>query len=85
MMIENSCSKNSKKAIDFRDLYDGQIFIYREIPYMKLSEEYENTLSCANDETFTTRLNAINLKLGYLCSFQERAKVIPVKAKLCIN
>lgn len=85
MMIENSCSKNSKKAMDFRDLYDGQIFIYREIPYMKLSEEYKNTLSCANDETFATSLNAINLKLGYLCSFQERARVIPVKAKLCIN
>ena len=85
MMIENSCSKNSKKTIDFRDLYDGQIFIYREIPYMTLSEEYKNTLSCANDETFTTLLNAINLKLGYLCFFQEKAKVIPVKAKLCIN
>lgn len=85
MMIENSCSKNSKKAIDFRDLYDGQIFTHREIPYMKLSEEYENTLSCANDETFTTSFNAINLKLGYLCFFQERTKVIPVKAKLCIN
>ena len=85
MMIENSCSKNSKKTIDFRDLYDLQIFIYREIPYMKLSEEYEHTLACANDETFTTLLNAINLKLGYLCFFQERAQVIPVKAKLCIN
>lgn len=85
MMIENSCSKNSKKAINFRDLYDGQIFTYREIPYMKLSEEYKNTLSCANGETFTTSLNAINLKLGYLCFFQERTKVIPVKAKLCIN
>ena len=85
MMIENSCSKNSKKAIDFQDLYDRQIFIYREIPYMKLSEEYEHTLACANDETFTTLLNAINLKLGYLCFFQERAQVIPVKAKLCIN
>ena len=77
--------KTQKKATDFRDLYDGQIFIYREIPYMKLSEEYKNTLSCANDETFTTPLNAINLKLGYLCFFQEKAKVIPVKAKLCIN
>ena len=85
MMIENSCSKNSKKAMDFRELYDGQMFTDREIPYMKLSEEYEHTLACANDETFTTSLNAINLKLGYLCSFQERAKVIPVKAKLCIN
>lgn len=52
---------------------------------MKFLEEYENTLACANDETFTTLLNAINLKLGYLCFFQERAKVIPVKAKLCIN
>lgn len=85
MMIENSCSKNSKKTIDFRDLYNGQIFIYREIPYMKLSEEYKNTLSCVNDETFAISLNAINLKLGYLCSFQEKTKVIPVKAKLCIN
>lgn len=43
MMIENSCSKNSKKAIDFRDLYEGQIFIYREIPYMKLSDGYVTT------------------------------------------
>ena len=71
--------------IEIRDLYDGQVFIFREIPYMKLSEEYEHTLACANDETFTTLLNAISLKLGYLCFFQERAKVIPVKAKLCIN
>lgn len=52
---------------------------------MKLSEEYKNILACANDETFTTLLNAINLKLGYLCFFQEKTKVIPVKAKLCIN
>lgn len=84
MMIENASRKNAK-TIDFRDLYEDQTFLYQGIPYMKLREEYEHTLDCENDETFTTTHNAINLKLGYLCYFQERAKVIPVRAKLCIS
>ncbi len=84
MMFEDASRKNAK-AIDFRDVYEGQIFLYREIPYMKLKEEYKHTLDCESDKTFTTTHNAIDLKLGCLCSFQEKAKVVPVKAKLCIN
>ena len=84
MMIEDASRKNAK-AIDVRDTYEDQIFLYNGIPYMRLREEYEHTLDCENDETFTTTHNAINLKLGYLCYFQEKAKVIPVRAKLCIG
>ena len=71
--------KNSKKEVLIENLWDGDLFVYNDEPFITLTDE----LLCSDSES---KYNAVNLRTGEPEFFTSNTKVIcPIHSTITIE